>query len=279
MAPPPTLQELIDTVRRDAGTEDPISQLAVAAATASDLEQTTDALLGHFVDRCRRDGRSWSEISAALGVTKQAVHKRFAGPLAERLAMSGAPTFERFTQRARSALVAAQAAARASGHRAVGTGHLLLGLYAEPEGVAARVLVAMVSREAVETGLQTWEHVSGPQDLVRPAGEAGRDDPRAPLDQAAEAEVSQAGQSAADPARPGEPKDRLPMTPRARTALINAVAVALEFRHNYVGTEHILLGLYRDPDSPAARVLAENGAAAAEAQVRVTELLRGYTKP
>src|SRR5215472_4821397 len=100
MTPPPTLQELIDTVRRDAQTDDAISQLAVAAAAASDLEQTTDALLGHFVDRCRRAGRSWSEISAALGVTKQAVHKRFAGPLAERLvgATDRAP-FERFTLR------------------------------------------------------------------------------------------------------------------------------------------------------------------------------------
>ncbi|HEY7324824.1 MAG TPA: hypothetical protein VH520_08350 [Streptosporangiaceae bacterium] len=58
MTPPPTLQELIDTVRRDARTDDPIDQLAVAAATASDLEQATDALLGHYVDRCRQAGRS-----------------------------------------------------------------------------------------------------------------------------------------------------------------------------------------------------------------------------
>ena len=69
MTPPPTLQELIDTVRLDAGSDDPIGQLAVASATASDLEQTTDALLGYFVDRCRRAGRSWSQISTALGVT------------------------------------------------------------------------------------------------------------------------------------------------------------------------------------------------------------------
>ncbi|MGB6453049.1 MAG: Clp protease N-terminal domain-containing protein, partial [Streptosporangiaceae bacterium] len=156
MTPPPTLQELVDTVRRDAGTEDPISQLAVASATASDLEQTTDALLGHYVDRCRRAGRSWSEISAALGVTKQAVHKRFAGPLAERLAaMTGRPTFERFTQRARNVLVAADAAAAARGHGAIGTAHLLLALYAEPDGVAAKALLGMqVSRDQVEAALR-----------------------------------------------------------------------------------------------------------------------------
>src|SRR5215471_3231757 len=133
MTPPPTLQELIDTVRRDAGTDDPIGQLAIAAVTASDLEQTTDALLGHFVDRCRRTGRSWSEISAALGVTKQAVHKRFAIPLAERLtASTDKPTFERFTPRARNVLVAANAEAIASGHREIQTEHVLLGLYTEP---------------------------------------------------------------------------------------------------------------------------------------------------
>ncbi|MGH3304311.1 MAG: Clp protease N-terminal domain-containing protein [Streptosporangiaceae bacterium] len=272
MTPPPTLQELIDTVRRDAGTEDPISQLAVAAATASELEQTTDALLGHFVDRCRRADRSWSEISGALGVTKQAVHKRFAGPLAERLAaVPGRPSFERFTLRARNALVAAGAAAQESGHREIGTGHLLLALYAEPEGVAAKVLLGMqVSREAVETALRAaWRRALGSQDEpVRPADEPGRG--------------TDHGQAEAG-AQPGQQGDtvtgRLPMSPEARIALVNAVAVALELRHNYVGTEHILLGLYRNPDSLAARVLAETGPEAAEAQVRVAELLRGYATP
>jgi ATP-dependent Clp protease ATP-binding subunit ClpA len=69
------------------------------------------------------------------------------------------------------------------------------------------------------------------------------------------------------------------MSPRARKALVNALAVALEFGHNYIGTEHILLGLYRDPDSLAAHVLAEVGAEHAEAHARITELLRGYAKP
>src|SRR5215468_2105652 len=137
MTPPPTLQELIDTVRRDSGTDDPIGLLAVASATASDLEQTTDALLGHFVDRCRRSGRSWSEISAALGVTKQAVHKRFAGPVAERfVAATYQAPFDRFTHRARNVVAAANAAARDSGHCEIETGHLLLALYAEPDGLA-----------------------------------------------------------------------------------------------------------------------------------------------
>ena len=271
MTPPPTLQELIDTVRQDAGTDDPIGQLAVASATASDLEQTTDALLGHFVDRCRRAGRSWSEISNALGVTKQAVHKRFAGPIAEQLArVTNQPTFERFTPRARNTLAAANAAAQASGHHLVGTGHLLLGLYSEPDGVAAKVLAGMeVSREDIEAALRAaWTRVAGPRDEpVVPADES--DTARAG---AADTASGAQGPAAGDPARKS-------LSPGARAVLLNALAVALEFGHNYIGTEHILLALYRDPDSLAARILAELGAEGSEARIRVTELLRGYAKP
>jgi len=270
MTPPPTLQELIDTVRRDAGTDDAISQLAVASATASDLEQITDALLGHFVDRCRRAGRSWSEISAALGVTKQAVHKRFAGPLAERLtAATGRPAFERFTQRAQDVLSASADAARASGHREIGTAHLLLALYTGPEGIAAKALLAMdVSREHVENALRdAWAHADGP-----------RDEPVAPATQGVSQDDGE-GATIDAPEESGPAYAYRRMSPGARTALLNAVAVALELGHNYIGTEHILLGLYRDPDSLAARVLAEVGAERSQAQVRVAELLRGYIKP
>jgi ATP-dependent Clp protease ATP-binding subunit ClpA len=263
MTPPPTLQELIDTVRQDAGTEDPIGQLLVASATASGLEQTTDALLGHFVDRCRRAGRSWSEISAALGVTKQAVHKRFAGPLAERIAATtDRPAFERFTQRARSVLRGADAAAAASASLVIGTEHLLLGLYAEPDGIGAKVLLAMqIGRAQVEAALRALDEPVRPADRSDATAGAGPDQPRTPAEPGASA------------------TGRRPMSPRARTALVNAVTVALELGHNYIGTEHILLGLYRDPDSLASLVLAETGAERAEVEARIAELLRGYTKP
>jgi ATP-dependent Clp protease ATP-binding subunit ClpA len=267
MSPPPTLQELIDTVRQDAGTEDPIDQLLVASATASDLEQTTDALLGHFVDRCRRAGRSWSEISAALGVTKQAVHKRFAGPLADRIAApTGRPTFERFTQRARSVLAAADAAAEASASLVIGTEHLLLGLYAEPDGVGGKALLAMqIDRAQVEAALRALDDPVRPPRRSDASTGTRRDEPRT---------------SAPQPVGPGSwAAGRRPMSPRARTALVNAVTVALELGHNYIGTEHILLGLYRDPDSLASRVLADTGAERAEVEARVDGLLRGYTKP
>src|SRR5215470_11920771 len=108
MTPPPTLQELIEIVRQDAGSDQPLDQLVAAAAAAAQLEETTDALLGHFVDRCRREGRSWSEISAALGVTKQAVHKRFAAAMADRMILAVPdPSLERMTPRAQRVLTAA----------------------------------------------------------------------------------------------------------------------------------------------------------------------------
>ena len=79
--PPPTLQELIDIVRQDTGSAESLDLLVTAASAVAQLEETGDALLGHFVDRCRRDGNSWSQISQALGVSKQAVHKKYAaGP-------------------------------------------------------------------------------------------------------------------------------------------------------------------------------------------------------
>src|SRR3984885_5528415 len=120
MPPGPTLQELIDGVRADAPAGDPLLQLAQASRTATDLEQTSDALLGHFVDQCRRSGPSWSDISGALGVSKQAAHKRFSFDV---------PDVERFTERARTVLARSEEEAHSLGHGFVGTEHLLLALF------------------------------------------------------------------------------------------------------------------------------------------------------
>jgi Clp amino terminal domain, pathogenicity island component len=129
---PLTLDSLIRAVEQSAP-DDRLTQLAHASATATQLGDLGDSLLGVFVDRCRRDGRSWSEIGTALGVTKQAVQKRFVGP-----ALAGA--HERFTQRARKVLEHAAEEARRLQQGYVGTEHLLLGLLDEPESIAAVVL-------------------------------------------------------------------------------------------------------------------------------------------
>jgi phosphoribosylaminoimidazole-succinocarboxamide synthase len=77
MTPLPSLQSLIDTVTRDAPDEAPLTLLGRAAANARDIEQMSDDLLDHFVEKCRVNGLSWSQISNVLGVSKQAAHKRF----------------------------------------------------------------------------------------------------------------------------------------------------------------------------------------------------------
>jgi ATP-dependent Clp protease ATP-binding subunit ClpA len=246
MTPPPSLQDLIDTVHHDAGTDDSLGLLVAASATAAQLEDTTDALLGHFVDRCRADGRSWSEISAALGVTKQAVHKRFATAVAAHLiAAIPAPTLERFTDRARHVVAAATEEAGNLGEQTVGSQHILLGLFAEPGGLAGRALTAMnVSQEHVRAA-------------VSAAREPGAGAPATPAQS-----TGQAAPTFADD---------------AKRALRDALAVALELGHNYIGTEHLLLGLYRNEGSLAARILAEADARESAARAHIMEMLRGFT--
>ncbi len=229
-------------VRKDAGSQQPLDELVAAAAAVAQLEETSDALLGYFVDRCRHDGQSWSQISAALGVTKQAVHKRFASAIAAHM-VAGSPTwtFERFTDRARNVVGAAGQVALDLGENEVGTEHLLLGLFSEPAGIAGRVLAAM---DVTEAGV------------------------RAALPATARADT---GDQAAD--RPT--KATQTFAEDTRRALSGALAVALELGHNYIGTEHILLGLYRNDDATAAKILVSAGALETSARARVTEILRG----
>jgi ATP-dependent Clp protease ATP-binding subunit ClpA len=256
MTPPPNLQDLINSVRQDTTTDNPLDQLATAATAVAELEDTSDALLGYFVDRCRREGRSWSEISAALGVTKQAVHKRFAATVGDRIIASipaGGATMERFTARARVVVASAVLAARDAGRSKAGAVHILLGLFAEPEGVAAKALQEVgVTRDAVRAAV-----------LASPPAE----EPDSP--EQAEAET-EAGTEAPRPAR---------FTSDGRLALRDALVVALELGHNYIGTEHLLLGLYRNQGSPAGSILAAAGATEDAVRAHVVELLRGYRPP
>jgi ATP-dependent Clp protease ATP-binding subunit ClpC len=128
--------------------------------------------------------------------------------------------FEKFTERARRVIVLAQEEARVLNHSAIGTEHLLLGIVHEGQGVAARTLEALGIRLAA----------------VRRAIE--REVPRG-----------------ASPA-----VGTLSFTPRAKKALENALRESLQLGHNYIGTEHILLGLMRTDDGRAARVLTDLGA-------------------
>src|SRR5262245_17986607 len=153
----PTLGTLIADVEQASPSAAPLDQLATASATAQTVDELTDSMLSHFVDKCRHAGHSWAEIGNALGVSKQAVQKRFT---AERAEPAG---WERFTPRARRLLEEhAPAAAEELGHGWIGTEHLLLGFYAEPEAIAPKVLVAFgLEREQVVEAIRA-RFVSAP---------------------------------------------------------------------------------------------------------------------
>jgi len=226
MPPSPTLQELIDIVRADAKDNEALIQLSQASKTVADLEQVTDALLGHFVDQCRRSGRSWSEISVALGVSKQAAHKRFS---------FGAPTTERFTDRARAVFDRSVEEARLLGHNFVGTEHLLLALFGSSDGMAAQLLGEKgITRSMAEVQILT---------LVKRGTQSLGDNP--------------------------------PLTPRAREVIREATSEAVKLGHNYVGTEHLLLAQFIDKDAIASKVLAALGASYEIMRARTIELLQG----
>ncbi|VEG27970.1 ATP-dependent Clp protease ATP-binding subunit [Actinomyces howellii] len=144
--------------------------------------------------------------------------------------------FERFTDRARRVVVLAQDEARALNHNYIGTEHLLLGLIHEGEGVAAKAL------ESMEVSL----------DAVR----------------AQVVEIIGEGQSA--------PSGHIPFTPRAKKVLELSLREALQLGHNYIGTEHILLGLLREGEGVAAQVLTKLGADLSTVRQTVMQMLSGY---
>ena len=237
MTPLPDVQALIAIVRADAPSGDPLDQLAQAARSVSEIEEVSDALLGHFVESCRAGGYSWSQISSALGVSKQAVHKRFAGVT---------PTFERFTLRARSVLRDATNQARAYGRSAVGTEHLLLALFEPAEALAAQILHdAGLRRDAVAA------RVRGDADPGPASPSGGAPETGEATGEGASGEVG--------------------YSPAARAVLRNAVDEALKLGHNYIGTEHLLLALFDAPDTPAAGILAAMGLSYGDTRNRLAE--------
>jgi ATP-dependent Clp protease ATP-binding subunit ClpC len=146
--------------------------------------------------------------------------------------------FERFTERARQVIVLAQEEARMLRHNYIGTEHLLLGLLREADGVAARVLGTL------EVSL---EEVRG--EVTRIVGEGDH-----------------------------ESQGQIPFTPRAKKVLELALREALSLGHNYIGTEHILLGLMRESEGVAARILNDLDVDADRARQEVMRVLSGPSR-
>ncbi|MEX0834114.1 MAG: ATP-dependent Clp protease ATP-binding subunit, partial [Actinomycetota bacterium] len=145
--------------------------------------------------------------------------------------------FERFTDRARRVVVLAQEEARMLNHNYIGTEHILLGLIHEGEGVAAKALESL--NISLEAVRQQVEEIIGQ------------------------------GQAA--------PTGHIPFTPRAKKVLELSLREALQLGHNYIGTEHILLGLIREGEGVAAQVLQKLGADLSRVRQQVIQLLSGYT--
>jgi ATP-dependent Clp protease ATP-binding subunit ClpC len=148
--------------------------------------------------------------------------------------------FERFTERARQVVVLAQDEARAFGHNYIGTEHILLGLLREEEGLAARVLESLdITVEEVRAQVK---RLIGQGDEEIATGQ-------------------------------------IPFTPRAKKVLELALREALSLKHSYIGSEHILLGLVRENEGVAARILLSFDADAEKIRNETIRMLSGPGGP
>lgn len=199
------LDDLIEAIKNVHS--DALDQLSDAVLAADHLGDVADHLIGHFVDQARRSGASWTDIGRSMGVSKQAAQKRFVvkSPT-EAVTLDPSQGFGRYTERARSAVMAAQNEARDAGGVEIGPEHLLLGLLGVPGNLAAGLLATQgATPEAVRAAVA---------ELLPPAS------PEVPA--------------------------LIPFDARARKVLELTFREALRMGHNYVGTEHILLALLEE---------------------------------
>src|SRR5215813_12334873 len=141
MTNPVRLDDLIEAIKKVHS--DVLDQLTDAVLAGEHLGEVADHLIGHFVDQARRSGASWTDIGKCMGVTKQAAQKRFVPKgQGEPSELDPNQGFTRFTPRARNVVMAAQNEARAAGNAEIQPGHLVLGLLVEPDGLAAKAIVA-----------------------------------------------------------------------------------------------------------------------------------------
>ncbi|PKN78312.1 MAG: NDP-hexose 4-ketoreductase, partial [Chloroflexi bacterium HGW-Chloroflexi-9] len=147
-----------------------------------------------------------------------------------------ADRFDKFTERARRVLTLAQEEAQRFNHNYIGTEHLLLGLIREQDGIAAKALESLSI--SLEDVHQQVEELIGRGTYV--------------------------------------PTGHIPFTPRAKKVLELSLREALQLGHNYIGTEHILLGLIREGEGVAAQVLLNLGADLEKVRSAVIQLLSGY---
>jgi hypothetical protein len=208
----------------------PLENVSDAFSVSNQLDEQADALIGYFVDQARRSGLPWSQIGSAMGVTKQAAQKRFVPTKAADLMRDNPRPFSRFTARAANVLAAA---GKLAAPDPVGSARLAAALLTEPGGIAA----VAIAKAGVTPG-QFYAAVG--------AGPAAR------VERTSPAELLE-----------------LTLDPDAKDALKAALKSALRLGHNYIGTEHQLLGILA-ADGPVAAALTGLGLTAERAEELIT---------
>jgi hypothetical protein len=220
----------IDELKAQIGGGTPLEQLIAASELAEKLRARGDELLDQFVDAARMSGSSWSEIGCSLGTSKQAAQQRFA-------ALADPPPSEApfgLAGPAGAVLFAAGDEARALGHHYIRREHILLGLLAQPEELAARALAEVgVTATVVRAKVTAQLGSSAP----RPTGSLG-------------------------------------VAPQTKRLLELTRAIAKSLRHNCPRTEHMLLAAVSPKlHSPAAVLLAECGTTPEQVRDHLTRMI------
>ena len=233
---PVPLDNLIAYVKTLHPSGGPLEKVSDAFTVSTQLDEQSDALIGYFVDQARRSGLSWSQIGGAMGVSKQAAQKRFVPTKAADLFPSGhTKPFSRFTDRAVRVIAAA---GKLSAADPIGAAHVTAALLTEPEGVAAKAITAAgLSPEQVYAAIGT-----GPASQITEA-ESGRAERAALL--------------------------QLVFDGDTQAALKGSLRWALRLGHNYIGTEHLLLGVAFG-DGPTSEALTALGLSPQRAEQLVT---------
>ncbi|MFD9941816.1 Clp protease N-terminal domain-containing protein [Nonomuraea sp. NPDC059023] len=232
------LDDIINAIKKRHPDGDPLGELSDAVFMGEHLGEVADHLIGHFVDRARHSGASWTEIGRSMGVTKQAAQKRFVtkeGSLSDDLS-----AYTRYTERARRCVVGAMEEAKATGHDHIEPAHIVLGLLHEPEALAGRSMVALGASLAT---------------------------------------VKEAMRNSLPPGT-GAPGPQVPFSAQGRKIMELTLREALRLGHNYVGTEHILLGTLSLPEAaevPALIVLEGLGVTKEAAEREILRMLGEIT--
>jgi ATP-dependent Clp protease ATP-binding subunit ClpA len=219
----------MELARSATSPREPMQGLRAIVALRRELVELEE----RYVDDALRQGRTWSQIAGALGVSKQAAHKRHSGRARTTPAGKQADPRRRLlvTGQARRVVQRARVEARAAGGAEVGPEHLLLGLLGDDHGTALRALEsAGVELEAARAAI--------PRPPGRPSGSG-----------------------------------RVPVSEQARAALEQSLREAMRLGDSHLGVEHLLLALLRDPEEPAARLLAQLGVPADRVSDRVHQLV------